>query len=296
MVLLEETPISAGCPVILVHCLLPGGLCGTEYKALTTLSCFLLSPLWSFLCYFSVSRRLQLLFSCLAWLTAEPTPLPWQMDRNMDCTSGGRQACSRLQMSTLQRSLPSTVDSCFPTSNIPCAGYSTVFLSRFLENSSFTQYSCWPLTRQATGKNWPQIQVQCEQHQPPCPLPALAGFLPGYAKMRWKGTGQESGKWCLFFLTMATRLVREEMWAMALGASTGPPVAALRQLQEENPSAGLTKGAQLLPLDHSAHRNRSPLYKGTRSCSVPEQRLAQLKQTSSWHGQGRDGFLWRSGR
>ena len=35
---------------------------------------------------------------------------------------------------------------------------------------------------------------------------------------------------------MATRLVGKRCGAMALGASTGPPVAALRQWQEENPT------------------------------------------------------------
>lgn len=123
-------------------------------------------------------------------------------------------------------------------------------------------------------------------HPAPCPPPRLSPWL-----CKDEVEGHWPGKWKMMFIFSddGNKVIGEEIWGNGLGGFhwassrcpktvTGGKPRLLDWLRVPSCSLWTT-----LPTETGL------LYKGTRSCSVPEQCLAQLKQTSSWHGQGRDG-------
>lgn len=225
---------SAGGPVILVHCLLSRGPStehSTDYtELLPSLSSMESSLLLSSLASPTASVLLLGLTDSRAYTTPSADGQKYGLYFRQET---GCLCLTNVHLAKVHSCAQWTPASPYPTYPVPATAQSS--FSRALENSSFSQH--WLLAPNQTSRGQKLASdtgLMWARFTLPPALPP--GFLPGYAKMRWKGTGQESGKWCLFFLTMATRLLGKRYGAMALGASTGPPVTALRQLQEENPA------------------------------------------------------------
>lgn len=191
---------SAGCPVILVHCLLFQGAQHWAQHWLHWAASF--SLLYG---VFSVTFQSHVAYSfcSLAWPDWQQS-LHHSLGRWTEIWIVHQAETGRsllfLQMSTLQRSLPSTVDSCFPTSNIPCAGYSTVFLLQGPREFSFTQH--WLLAPQP-DKPRAKIGLRYRSNVSTFhPAPARpAGFLPAMQRWgralarKWKMMFIFSGRW-----------------------------------------------------------------------------------------------------